>query len=209
MPIMNKRPINYYEDVMKSGFWRLIFHALVIVQVVAWRAIGIIIGQPIVFTKDAGGGFQVPDGAPITLPGGLYWLFDEGGMKWVDIFFVSLTLLSAAIVTLSTLAYRRYAEMVAFGIVDAEKIRKMGQRVRLVYSMAIFSFVLTALSFIFDVGLTANVWVGSKAPHLSDWLRFASDYYPAIMVAGIAISTAMAVWWARSVEFPRDVKFRV
>jgi hypothetical protein len=72
----------------------------------------------------------------------------------------------------------------------------MGKRLRLAYGFVVFAFVLAALSFLFDAAVTLG------------YTQWVSSYYGWMFLAAVIVAAGMAVWWMKTVEFPRDVQFK-
>jgi hypothetical protein len=198
-----------------TSHWPTMF-ALMMVILVALMSIFATVVQRYMFIVDPqiflspveqSGKVLVPEITEIRVPGGLNWII--GNEERFHLLYIQIGMIGSILFgLLSLLVVHRVADVVAFHLVDTSKIAAIGRRLQLAYGITVFAFVLVAVSFLFDISLTMGVFLEEEALFTKSFLGWMEVYYPVVMLVGVGLSLALAVWWARTVEYPRGVKFQ-
>lgn len=202
---MKDEQFDFYSFVMKNLRWAFVMAPAVFLMTVFSRYMAAAYPQPVIFTKTNERGDITSFGSTVFLPGGFdryldddsTFLYSEAGL-----------LLSLLFLIYSLTRFHRLADIAAFRVVSSDKVAAMRRRLQLAYGCMVGAFTAAALSFMFDTSLTLSVWIGQRATAFESVLTWVSEYYPWIFVGGVLGSLALALWWATTLEFPREVSFR-
>lgn len=182
MRLLPNKNASAYENAMIALFGAILLGVTSVFATLLYRA------MPFLFdslrTQDNG----------IAVPGGMDWIFTVNAN---GIFLVIGQVAAILFGVYLVVRIHRQADLTAFMLVDKSKIAAMGKRLRLAYGLVVFAFVLAALSFLFDAAVTLG------------YTQWVSSYYGWMFLAAVIVAAGMAVWWMKTVEFPRDVQFKI
>ena len=180
---------------------------LIILPTVMLRTFSYFHGQIVMFVvQDGKSGLDITQTSSVHSPGGFDRML-EGGVGYTMLLIQGFQVVAAVLSVLNFSGLHRMADGVAFMLVDTSKIEKLGKLLRIACGTIVFAFALISLSFLLDSSLTLSMYVGTKVPLMS-YVTWVSQNYFLICGIGVALSAALAFWWVRKLEFPRDVSFR-
>ena len=202
-PAKTDEPFDIAKSALKSS---VLVGVLIILSAVMLRTLAYFHGQMVMFmVQDGKGGLDYDQTSSIHSPGGFDGMM-EGGTGLVMLALQVMQVAGAVWAVLNFSNLHKMADQVAFMLVDTRKIEKLGKLLRIACGTIVFGFVLMSLSFILDCSLTLSMYVGTKIPLIS-YLTWVSQNYVLVCAIGVVIASTMAVWWVKTLEFPRDVSF--